>query len=458
LTGLSLKNLKILVIDDDFSMGDACRETLRRSGHEVEVTDSGAKGLALFSRWAYDVVLLDLRMPEMDGLSVLRQMREQDPEAAVIIISGHGSIATAVEAMKLGAFDYVAKPFTPNELRQAVAKSGEKRRLELENTYLRAELKRRTATTSLIYVSDPMAQVVDTALKVATTDTTVMLTGESGTGKGLLARLVHENSPRQDNPFVPVDCATLVPTLFESELFGHVKGSFTGAEDDKIGKFELAGGGTLFFDEVGNVSLDMQAKLLKAVEERAICKVGSNRVIRVDTRLVAAANQDLAAAVASGAFRKDLFYRLNVVHIHLPPLRERAEDVPLLAEHFLERFRYLNPQRVRGFSKRALEALTAYPWPGNVRELGNAVQRLVVLASKKVIDVDDLEVAGTCQVEASADSPHSLAEMERRHIMATLKRLGGRRGESAKLLGIDRKTLRNKIRKYRLDDEASGPG
>ncbi|RJX33413.1 MAG: sigma-54-dependent Fis family transcriptional regulator [Desulfarculus sp.] len=447
------KNLKILVIDDDFSMGDACRETLARNGHEVEVTQSGAEGLALFGRWAYDVVLLDLRMPDMDGLSVLHHMREQDPEAVVIIISGHGSIATAVQAMKLGAFDYVAKPFTPAELRQAVAKAGEKRRLERENVYLRSELERRTVSARLIQASESMARVLNTALKVAPTDATVMLTGESGTGKGLLARILHEHSPRQDNPFVPVDCSTLVPTLFESELFGHVKGAFTGAEEDKIGKFELAGGGTLFFDEVGNVSLEMQAKLLKAVEERAICKVGSNRVIRVDARLVAASNQDLGAAVERGVFRKDLFYRLNVVHIHLPPLRERPEDVPLLAEHFLERFRYLNPIRVRGFTPRALESLTRYPWPGNVRELGNAIQRLVVLAARPVIDLADLEAAGTCRLQTGDEAALSLAEVERRHILGTLQRLGGRRSEAARTLGIDRKTLRNKIRKYRLDAE-----
>lgn len=447
------KNLKILVIDDDFTMRDACRETLRRVGHEVEMAEDGRQGLALLSRWAYDVVLLDLRMPDMDGLTVLRHIREQDPEAVVIIISGHGSIATAVQAMKLGAFDYVAKPFTPEELRQAVDKAGEKRRLELENAYLKAELERRTAMTRLIHGSRAMAQVMETALKVAPTDTTVMLTGESGTGKGLLARLLHEHSSRADNPFVPVDCSTLVPTLFESELFGHVKGSFTGAQDDKIGKFELAGGGTLFFDEVGNISLEIQAKLLKAVEERSICKVGSNRVIRVDTRLIAATNQDLTLAVADGAFRKDLFYRLNVVQIHLPPLRERPEDVPILAEHFLERFRYLAPTRVRGFTPRALEALTKYHWPGNVRELGNAVQRLVVLASKPLIDRADLETAGTCKVERGRDGSLSLAEVERRHIMDTLKRLGGRRSETAEALGIDRKTLRNKIRKYDLDSE-----
>ena len=451
------KNLKILVIDDDFIMRDACREALTRMGHEVEMAEGGQQGLGLFGRWAYDVVLLDLRMPDMDGLTVLRHIREQDPEAVVIIISGHGSIATAVQAMKLGAFDYVAKPFTPAELRQAVDKAGEKRRLEMENAYLRAELERRTASTRLIHQSRAMARVMETVLKVAPTDTTVLLTGESGTGKGLLARILHEHSPRADSPFVPVDCSTLVPTLFESELFGHAKGSFTGAEEDKTGKFELAGGGTLFFDEVGNISLQIQAKLLKAVEERAICRVGSNRVIRVDTRLIAATNQDLTQAVAGGGFRQALFYRLNVVHIHLPPLRERPEDVPILAEHFLERFRYLAPTRVRGFTPRALEALTSYSWPGNVRELGNAVQRLVVLASKPTIDLADLEAAGTCRVESSRQAALSLAEVERRHILGTLKRLGGRRGETAKVLGIDRKTLRNKIRRYNLESELDGP-
>ncbi len=433
-------------------MRDACREILTRGGHDVELAESGGQGLALLSRWAYDVILLDLRMPDLDGMTVLKQIREQDAEALVIVITGHGSIGTAVEAMKLGAFDFLPKPFSPDELRQAMEKAQEKRHLLLENAYLKEELRRRSWPTDIICASPAMSKLMELVLRVAPTDTTVLLTGESGTGKGLLARRLHEISPRRDHPFVSVDCSTLVPTLFESEVFGHVKGAYTGADSNKIGKFELADHGSLFFDEVANISRDIQAKLLKAVEDRAITKVGSHRVVRVDTRLIAATNQDLRQAVKAGAFREDLFYRLNVLHIHLPPLRERPEDVPLLAEYFLQRFRTLGPRRVRGFSAAALEMLTRHHWPGNVRELQNMIQRLVVMASGTVIDAADLEAAGSLVGERSEDQePMKLDEMERLHIGRVLRQLGGRRSETAEALGIDRKTLRQKIRKYQLD-------
>jgi DNA-binding NtrC family response regulator len=448
-----INKLKTLVIDDDATMRDACREILTRSGHDVELAGSGAQGLALLSRWAYDVILLDLRMPDLDGMTVLKQIREQDAEALVIVITGHGSIGTAVEAMKLGAFDFLPKPFSPDELRQTMEKAQEKRHLLLENTYLKEELRRRSGPTDIVCASPAMSKLMELVHRVAPTDTTVLLTGESGTGKGLLARRLHEISPRRDHPFVSVDCSTLVPTLFESEVFGHVKGAYTGADSNKIGKFELADHGTLFFDEVANISREIQAKLLKAVEDRAITKVGSHRVVRVDTRLIAATNQDLRQAVKSGAFREDLFYRLNVLHIHLPPLRERAEDVPLLAEYFLQRFRTLGPKRVRGITAAALDMLSRHHWPGNVRELQNMIQRLVVMASGAMIDAADLEAAGSIVGERSEDQePLKLEEMERLHIGRVLRQLGGRRSETAEALGIDRKTLRQKIRKYQLDN------
>jgi DNA-binding NtrC family response regulator len=297
-------------------------------------------------------------------------------------------------------------------------------------------------------------EVVD---RLAPTGATVLITGQSGTGKGLLARRLHQLSPRRDHPFVSLDCSTLVPTLFESELFGHVKGAYTGADAHKIGKFELAGGGTLFLDEVANISLEIQAKLLKAVEERTITKVGSNRVVRVDTRLVAATNQDLQQAVRVGAFREDLFYRLNVLHVRLPPLRERPEDLSLLAQSFLQRYRGLNPIRVQGFSPAALELLARHRWPGNVRELMNAVQRLVVLASGPRIEAADVEAAvappaAGAGTEAEDDGPTLLAEVERRHILRVLAAKGGRKGDAAVALGIDRKTLRQKLAKYQIEE------
>ncbi len=449
-----VNKLKILVIDDDPSMQDVCREILVRRGYEVEVAGRGGEGLGLMSRWAYDIVLLDLRMPDIDGMEVLKRIRQQDPQAIVVVITGHGSIHSAVQAMKLGAFDFLPKPFTPEQLRSVVDKAADKRRLMLENAYLREEL-RHKSPSRLIYASAAMAKVMEVVRKVAPTDTTVLITGESGTGKGLVARIIHELSPRRDKPFVSVDCSALVSSLFESELFGHVKGAFTGADTDKMGKFELARGGTLFFDEVGNISWEIQAKLLKAVEERAICRVGSNRVIQVDTRLIAATNQDLRQAVARGTFRQDLFYRLHVVHIHLPPLRERPEDIPLLANYFLERFRYLSSVRVRGFTPRLMQTLQKMPWPGNVRELENTIQRLVVLAQRPYIDLPELESSSpmppTTDSEEEALLP--LAEVERRHILRTLKLVGGHKTRAAKALGIDRKTLRLKLKKYGLEEE-----
>jgi len=445
-------HIKILVIDDDPAIGDSCRLILRRSGHEVEVVQSGSQGLARLSSVSFDLVLLDLRMPDMDGMTLLQHIREQDPRALVIVISGYGSVETAVEAMKLGAFDFVAKPFTPDELRRAVDRAQEQRELLLKDAILREETRRKSALTQIITASPKMQKLLAMLEKVARTDTTVLFTGESGTGKGLMARRLHELSPRRDHAFVAVDCSTLVPTLFESELFGHVKGAFTGADSNKIGKFELSDGGTLFFDEIGNISLDIQAKLLKAVEERAISKVGSNRLIRVNTRLVAATNKDLNQAVKEGTFREDLFYRFNVIHIHLPPLRERPEDVPLLAQHFLERFKRLATVELEGFTSAALEMLKNHSWPGNVRELENTVQRLAILAAKPLIDVDDIQ--GTTPLISSEPAESEsllLSEMEKRHIQKALRLMQGHRSRTAAALGIDRKTLRQKMRRYGLD-------
>ncbi len=445
---------KILVIDDEGVMRDACRETLTRGGHDVDLAENAARGLAMVGRWAYDLVLLDLRLPDLDGMTVLRQMREQDPQALVIVITGHGTIETAVEAMKLGATDFLCKPFTPAELRQSVEMALQKRQLVMENAYLRAELERRSLPTEIVAASQAMRRVLEVVDRVAPTDTTVLLTGQSGTGKGLMARRLHQLSPRRDHPFVSLDCSTLVPTLFESELFGHVKGAYTGADSHKVGKFELSHGGTLFLDEVGNISPEIQAKLLKAVEDRAITKVGSNRVVRVDTRLLAATNQDLAEAVKKGSFREDLFYRLNVLRIHLPTLSERPEDVALLADHFLKRYRSLNPRRLQGFTPAVLHWLSRQRWPGNVRELQNMVQRLAVLATGPWIDLPDLEMAQVMQSSQEAESgPILLAEVERHHILQMLKHFGGRRGEAAAALGIDRKTLRQKLKRYGLEEE-----
>lgn len=447
------KYLRILVIDDDYGVRESCRRAFARTEHEVEMVENGAQGMELLGRSAYDVILLDLRLPDVDGMGLLRQIREQDPGTEVIIISGYGSVDVAVAAMKNGAFDFVPKPFTPAELRAAVEKAHQQRDLVLENAYLKEELKRKNEGSDIVSRSPLMKKILNVITRVAPTDTTVLITGESGTGKGLLAKYIHQLSPRRDHPFVAVDCSTLVPTLFESELFGHAKGSFTGAGKSKIGKFELSNGGTLFLDEVSNISLEIQAKLLRAVEERTVFKVGSNREIRVDTRLVAATNRSLSEAVEAGTFREDLYYRLNVMPVNLPPLRERPEDIPVLAEYFLEKFAglALGRERRKTFTKGALELLSRHAWPGNVRELENTVQRLVILADDRQIEEADIRFAMPTIKDQEQGELMRLVDVERMYIQKALRKMSGQRTLTAKALGIDRKTLRQKMRKYGLD-------
>ena len=393
--------VQILVIDDDKAMRDACLQILTRQGYQVELAAGARQGLTLLERSSFDAILLDLVMPDMDGLEALKKIKALDPEVEVIIITGYGTIQSAVETIKAGAFHFLSKPFVPDDLRNLVNRALEKRRLDLENIYLRQELKAKEEKSVLVYESEPMARIMDMVARVAPTDSTVLITGESGTGKGLVARKIYQLSQRSRRPFITVDCGTLVETLFESELFGHVKGSFTGADANKIGKFELAQHGTLFFDEISNISLEVQAKLLRAVEERKISKVGSHRVITVDVRIIAATNKDLAKAIKDGTFREDLFYRLNVVLIQMPPLRERKSDIPLLVQHFLEKYNARLRKNILEVTPEALELLVRHDWPGNVRELENTLERLVVLSTGPYIELPDLAFAGT--ILSSAD-------------------------------------------------------
>ena len=440
----------ILVVDDDAFMRDACHQTLTKHGHSVTLAESGHKGLLLLEKWSFDLILLDLKMPDEDGLTVLARMKELDPEALVVMITGYGSIETAVQAIKLGALDFIAKPFTPEELIELVKRALRHRWLTIENVVLKQDLKHRPLRTEIISQSPAMAKVKEMIAMVAPTDSTVLLQGESGTGKGLVARKLHEMSQRRAYPFISVDCGSLVKTLFESELFGHVKGAFTGADGTQPGKFEMAHGGTLFFDEISNINLEIQAKLLKAVEDKSISKVGDHKVVKVDVRLISATNRDPQEAVARGLFREDLFFRLNVVSIHLPPLRDRKEDIPLLVDHFLRVFSEKQGKMVEGLSSNAREALTAYSWPGNVRELENTMERLVVFARNKIITSRDLVYSNTVLSQMVATEPISLKEMERQHIMKVLTRTNGNKTQAAQMLGIDRKTLRTKLRKYQL--------
>jgi two-component system response regulator HydG len=440
----------ILVIDDDPFMRDACDQTLTRRGHKVTLAESGRKALPLLEKWSFDLILLDLKMPDEDGLFVLARIRDLDPEAVVIMITGHGSIETAVQAIKLGAFDFITKPFTPAELIALVNRVLRNRRLTIENVVLKQHLKQKHSDGKVISQSPSMEKVKDMIAMVAPTDSTVLLQGESGTGKSLAARKIHEMSPRRAYPFISVDCGTLVKTLFESELFGHVKGAFTGADSTQHGKFEMAHGGTLFFDEISNINLEIQAKLLKAVEEKCISKVGDHKVVRVDVRLISATNRDPHEAIAKGLFREDLFFRLNVVSIHLPPLRERKEDIPLLVDHFLKVFSRKQGKTVEGFSIKAMKTLTEYTWPGNVRELENTMERLVVFARDKTITSEDLVYSNSHFSQMAETEPTSLEDMERRHVIKILARTNGNKSRAAQLLGIDRKTLRTKLKKYQI--------
>jgi two-component system response regulator HydG len=442
----------ILVIDDDKAMRDACFQILSRQGYRVELAASAKQGLTLLERLSFDAILLDLVMPDMDGLEALKKIRALDPDIEVIIITGYGTIQSAVESIKAGAFHFLSKPFVPDDLRNLVSRALEKRRLDLENLYLRQELKTKDERNVLVYESEAMARIVDMISRVAPTDSTVLITGESGTGKGLVARKIHQLSQRSRRPFITVDCGTLVETLFESELFGHVKGSFTGADANKVGKFELAQNGTLFFDEISNISLEVQAKLLRAVEERKISKVGSHRVITVDVRIIAATNKDLSKAIKDGTFREDLFYRLNVVLIQMPPLRERKRDIPLLVQHFLEKYNARLRRDIRGISPDALELMVVHDWPGNVRELENTMERLVVLSPGPYLEPADLVFAGTILTPGSESATGvSLRDLERDHIIQTLQRFDGHKSETARALGIDRKTLREKLKRYNIE-------
>jgi len=448
----------ILVIDDDAFMRDACGQALTKHGHSVILAKSGHEGLSLLENRSFDLILLEMSMLGEDGLLVLAKIKDLEPETIVVMISENGSIETAVQAIKLGAFDFIAKPFTQDELLKRVDLAKRNRQLTIENRYLKQSCNQKTRGTQIISNSPAIEKIKEMMAMVAPTESTVLLQGESGTGKGLVACKIHEMSRRQAGPFISVDCGSLVSTIFETELFGHVKGAFTGADKTQYGKFEMAQGGTLFFDEISNINLEIQAKLLKAVEEKRISKVGDHKVVNVDIRLISATNQNLEKAVAQGLFREDLFFRLNVVSIHLPPLRERKEDIPLLMKYFLNRFRRREGKMIEGFSPKAMKALTEYHWPGNVRELENTVERLVVFARNKIITTQDLAYSNTVLSSVPMKDPLCLEEMERLHIIKVLERTERNKTRAARLLGIDRKTLRMKMKKYQLSaDSISNP-
>jgi DNA-binding NtrC family response regulator len=449
----------VLVVDDEESIRLGCEQTLAAEGHRVRTAADGKTALALAREEAFDVAILDLRMPGLGGLEVLAALRRDSPETEIIVVTGYATIESAVEAMRRGAYDYLAKPFGPDLLVAVVTRAFERRRLAMENAALRVALREREPSLALVGASSAMEGVLRLVQKVAPTDATVLVLGETGVGKEVTARAVHQASLRREHPFVAVDCAALVEGLFESELFGHVRGAFTGAVETRVGKFELAHGGTLFLDEIGNLGEDMQVKLLRALQEREITKVGGTQRVKVDVRVIAATNADLVTRVREGAFREDLFYRLSVVPIVVPPLRDRREDVPLLARHFLQKYGARRNRTVTSFGSAALRALEAHEWPGNVRELENTVERALVMCESSVIEPEDLLFYGPGTLAASAPAEGDeagpgrsgeghLADVERREIAAALERFDGQIARAAQFLGINRKTLREKLRRY----------
>lgn len=441
--------LSVLIIDDEEIMRDSCSEILNGMGYEVKTAKDGEEGLELIRTTGFAVVILDLKMQGLSGMEVLKIIKKNDPETQVIVITGYPTVQKAIEAMKLGAYDFLPKPFTPDEFRVIFQRAVEKRKLSIENIYLNHALQSKFQSDIIIGKSKVMYEINKLVQKVGPTDSTVLITGESGTGKELVARAIHSNSMRKNMPFITIDCSTLVENLFESELFGYVKGSFTGAASTKHGLLELANNGTVFFDEIGNIGIHMQSKLLRAIQEREITKVGGTQTHKIDIRIIAATNRDLSEAVNEQSFREDLFYRLSVVPVQLPPLRERREDIALLAKYFVDKYNEKRRKSIKGISRDAMKALMHYAWPGNVRELENAIERAVVLSENEYLEPDDLHYYGL-SILSQSEVNRTLSEIEREHIKNTLLKFKGHKKKAAESLGIDRKTLYRKIKKYDL--------
>ncbi len=455
--------IRVLVVDDDEPHAQAVAESLERTSCDCSVVTSGEEAVQRIESEPFDVVVTDLRMGEIDGLEVVRRVKEELPQAKVILLTGHGTKHTAFAAGQVGASGFLSKPLDVGELRRTVEQAAEPIRLVRRNAELRRRLDERFGFEGVVGNSREMQQVVDKLKSVAPTDATVLVTGENGTGKELVARALHQNSSRKDKPFVPVNISAIPETMIENELFGHEKGAFTGAEAKRIGKFEFANGGTLFLDEVGEMPVETQIKLLRVLEDRKVTRIGSNEELPVNVRLVAATNADLEKMVADGRFREDLYHRIKVVRIQLPPLRERRGDVVLLMEHFLKEFSEKYDKPVNGFSRPARKAMMSYDWPGNIRELRNAIESMLVLDVDGLLDVDDLpdEIAELADPEGNGLDVTSesgrdaligqpLSEVERYYIARALDVTGGKREEAAGLLGIGERTLYRKIKDYGL--------
>ncbi len=451
---MTAEKTRVLVVDDEEIVRESLGGWLAQDGLQVESAPDGPAAVErMKGEGKWSILLVDLKMPGMDGIQVLEEARRLQPDAAVVIMTAYATVDTAVAAIKRGAYDYLVKPFDPEELSLLIQKIVSQQQLVHENAVLRKALRREYDFHDVVSKSPAMRQVFELARVAAPSGSTVLILGESGTGKEVLARAIHEESPRKEAPFVAVSCAALSESLLESELFGHERGAFTGATARRKGKFEAAHGGTLFLDEIGDVSPKLQVDLLRVLEERKVQRVGGNEPVDVDVRIVAATNRDLRQAVAAGKFREDLFYRLNVISIQLPPLRDRKEDVPLLVERFLELLAVELGKPLTGVSAEALAALMAHAWPGNVRELRNVLERGAVVAQGSVVQLEDLGLKPTAPAAPGGKAvPPSLDEVERRHVVEVLSYTGGNVTQAARILRIDRVTLYNKMRRYQLRD------
>jgi NtrC-family two-component system response regulator AlgB len=449
---------RVLVVDDEKSICSTIETALKESGHQVEVAESGEMAITLMRRQVPDIVLTDLRMDGMSGLDLLTKAREYFPSATTVIMTAYGSIDTAVSAMRNGAYDYLVKPFTPEQLEHLVQRIEEFRRLKDENLKLRDQVDALSEPSAIVSKNPKMHKLLDTSRKVAVTDSTILITGESGTGKTLLAKMIHDGSGRAKGPFAVVNCATLSENLLESELFGHVRGSFTGAVKDKMGRLQVADTGTVFLDEIGEISPALQTKLLRFLQEREFERVGDTKTIRVDVRIIAATNKDLEREVKEGRFREDLYFRLNVIELHMPSLRARPEDILELAEQLLARSFVATARNPRPLDEQARRAILSYAWPGNIRELKNALERAAILCTGDYVTVEDLpdrilEAAPGAAPSGGpviAPSDVSLEELEKqhiRHVLVTTRTLE----EAASVLGINLSTLWRKRRRYGLD-------
>ncbi len=442
---------KILVVDDDTAHAGMLKTLISDWGYEVELADDGTTGVEKVEQTSFDMVLMDMKMVKMSGMEALQRIKAYNPSLPVVIMTAYSSVQTAVKALKIGAYDYLTKPLDFDKLKLTIDRIFERIFLKTENTDLKTRLREKQFSHDLIGQSPAMLTLLDTVQMVAPTDASVLVTGESGTGKELVSSAIHLNSGRKDHPFVRINCAAITATLLESELFGHEKGAFTGADRRRKGKFLQADKGSILLDEIGEMDLGMQAKLLRVIQEKEITPVGGDRNINTDVRVIASTNKDLKALAEQGLFRQDLYYRLNVVSVEIPPLRERKEDIPLLALHFLTRYCRKNNREIKGFTPNAMDAMIRYEWEGNVRELSNCVERAVVLARSDYIRTDDLSFTRTQSYARTVSTDLTnvrLAKVEEQAICSTLEAANGNKSEAARRLGITRKTLLKKLKQY----------